>query len=123
MSDIDYSTLDPGIREVVRLLREAGHETTDSGDGVSKGADGLPRAHVVIRVDRPDLLVHASFLILGTLEAAGVRFGLTPEEADRLQNGDETVPLRQVEATFSPTGLVSIVTVWGVTDADLRGVP
>ena len=31
-----YENLDPGIREVVRVLRDAGFVTTDSGDGVSK---------------------------------------------------------------------------------------
>jgi hypothetical protein len=42
MSDeIDYSELDPGIRDVVRVMREAGFDTTDSGDGVSKPKDGM----------------------------------------------------------------------------------
>ncbi len=36
MSDFDYEQIDPGIRDTVRLLRDAGFETTDSGDGVSK---------------------------------------------------------------------------------------
>lgn len=31
-----YDELDPGIREVVRALRDAGYNTIDSGDGVSK---------------------------------------------------------------------------------------
>jgi hypothetical protein len=39
LSDIDYSELDPGIRDVVRLLRSWGFNTTDSGDGVSKPED------------------------------------------------------------------------------------
>lgn len=33
---IDYDSLDSGIRDIVKQLREAGFETTDSGDGVSK---------------------------------------------------------------------------------------
>jgi hypothetical protein len=55
--DLDYSQLDPGIREVVRLVRSYGFVTTDSGDGVSKVAkhgpmDGvLPFPHVVVRLD------------------------------------------------------------------------
>jgi hypothetical protein len=36
MDDLDYETLDPGIRKVVRWLRENGFHTTDSGDGVTK---------------------------------------------------------------------------------------
>ncbi len=44
---MNYYELDPGIREDVRRVREAGFETTDSGDGVSKAdADALPYAHI-----------------------------------------------------------------------------
>lgn len=32
----DYTQLDPGIRDEVRLLRACGFQTTDSGDGVTK---------------------------------------------------------------------------------------
>jgi hypothetical protein len=48
MSDVDYSELDPGIRETVRWLRGLGYETTDSGDGQHKRPsdcycpDGVP---------------------------------------------------------------------------------
>lgn len=44
--------LNPGIREVVLWLRKMGHETTDSGDGVTNVAAGmegaLPFPHVFI---------------------------------------------------------------------------
>lgn len=58
--DPDYETLDPGVREVVRLLRAHGFETTDSGDGVSKPADWYesgealrtPHVFAVSSVDR-----------------------------------------------------------------------
>jgi hypothetical protein len=36
VAPIDYEQLDPGVRDLVKRLREAGFETTDSGDGVSK---------------------------------------------------------------------------------------
>ena len=36
---LDYDTLDPGIRDVVRRLVECGFITTDSGDGVTKPAE------------------------------------------------------------------------------------
>lgn len=44
----DYQILDPGIRDTVRRVHEAGFETTDSGDGVSKPAAGMvfPFPHV-----------------------------------------------------------------------------
>ena len=60
MSDIKYGYLDPGIREVVRLLRGWGFNTTDSGDGVSKlkrdpDMEGvLPVPHVHCIADRED---------------------------------------------------------------------
>lgn len=50
----NYDELDPGIREVVRALNDAGFDTSDSGDGVSKPADwyesgcAIPFPHVVM---------------------------------------------------------------------------
>lgn len=38
--DPDYDTIDPGVRRLVRLLREHGFDTSDSGDGHSKIAQG-----------------------------------------------------------------------------------
>lgn len=38
LSDAEVECLDPGIRDLVVMLRAAGFETTDSGDGVSKPA-------------------------------------------------------------------------------------
>lgn len=72
MSDFDYE-LDPGIRDLVRLLHSLGFETSDSGDGKSKctcprgdvlracrihgnDADCLPFPHAVIAADRNSLL-------------------------------------------------------------------
>lgn len=37
---IDYNEIDPGIRHVVKALNDAGHETSDSGDG-SKAKTGF----------------------------------------------------------------------------------
>lgn len=52
--DIDYRKLDPGIREVVRKLRDLGWETTDSGDGVSKPAMtcAMPFPNVAVETTR-----------------------------------------------------------------------
>lgn len=36
---MSYDECDPGIRDIVRKVNEAGFTTTDSGDGVSKPAD------------------------------------------------------------------------------------
>jgi hypothetical protein len=56
MDDIDYSRLDAGIRDAVRLVRSHGFATTDSGDGRLEGAKAemegaLPFPHVVVRLD------------------------------------------------------------------------
>ena len=56
---IDYSELDPGIRDVVRAMRDAGFNTTDSGDGVSKPKDdmcALEYPHV-FAVTEPALMI------------------------------------------------------------------
>jgi hypothetical protein len=53
--------LDPGIRKTVVWMNTLGYETTDSGDGKTKPAQGLtledgvrPEAHVCIPFDRED---------------------------------------------------------------------
>ena len=52
---IDYSTVNPGVRTLVRELREEhGLDTCDSGDGVTNAAAGmectLPYRHVFMQV-------------------------------------------------------------------------
>ena len=48
---MNHDKLDKGIRDTVRLLRENGFDTTDSGDGISKppgsGVLGYPHVHMV----------------------------------------------------------------------------
>ena len=59
----NYDELDPGIRDIVRALNDAGFYTTDSGDGVSKpqdwydGGDAIPYPHVVVS-SSPHSVVH-----------------------------------------------------------------
>lgn len=71
MEAIDYSQLDPGIRDTVQRLREAGFETSDSGDGVSKPADQIeiPFPHVAAGVNPLTMLANsrAMQIILGVL--------------------------------------------------------
>lgn len=56
----DYSVLDPGIRETVRIIHDLGWETTDSGDGYSKDTndypDALPYPHVSIKLSKDSIL-------------------------------------------------------------------
>lgn len=74
--DFNYEQLDPGIRKTVRVLRNLGYKTTDSGDGVSKFAGKsdeekaelsavgtLSMPHVFINVEDPrDLQMEADQL-------------------------------------------------------------
>lgn len=68
---IDQKTidgLDPGIRDMVVALNDAGFRTTDSGDGVSKAeeiarGDALNFAHVAVLVKPEDLLSEADRLL------------------------------------------------------------
>lgn len=99
--------LDPGIRDLVIALNDAGFQTTDSGDGVSKAEDienedALPWAHVSIRVHPEDMI----------------------EEADRLsewmltwsENDDRFIDC-QIEATYFPRVDLGIIVV-----SDARGI-
>lgn len=70
---LDYDQLDPGIRDTVALLRAAGFETSDSGDGESKSAEdyasgeAIPFPHVAARTTPQTMLVDAErmFALLG----------------------------------------------------------
>jgi hypothetical protein len=63
-NDFDYEQLDPGIRKVVRWMRENGFETTDSGDGETKTdmdcAFDMP--NVAVHCTRADLFIEADRL-------------------------------------------------------------
>lgn len=57
----NYDQIDAGVRDVVRLLREAGFNTRDSGDG-SKAATmacALDYPHVFMVIDPDDALAEA----------------------------------------------------------------
>jgi hypothetical protein len=64
---LDYSTLNPGIRDLVKELREVhGLETCDSGDGVTNveaGMEGaLEERHVFILVELDRMIETTKFL-------------------------------------------------------------
>lgn len=84
-------TLDPGIREVVLALRNAGFDTTDSGDGTSKPPSerAFDQPHVFIRVN-PGLLV---------------------SEAHRLLSVAPYLPnyQRSVEASYDPSNKIGVL--------------
>jgi hypothetical protein len=120
----DYAQLDPGIRRLVRLLRDSGFDTCDSGDGVSKFEDDAiqpdacaePTAHVYAQVDSEAMISEADRL-LALLEAKG-RPGLLDETFVEPVS-EQVVPRVIVEAGYYPASGKAMVSVHGVTDADL----
>lgn len=59
LSGLNYDTIDPGVRGLVRLLREHGFDTNDSGDGHSKIAQGYD----------PEQMAHVPHVATGMLSA------------------------------------------------------
>ena len=94
---VDYSKLDPGIRDVVRVLRKAWFQTTDSGDGVSKPPEErtVEGPHVFITVP-PKMLLSESHRLMNLL-GSGWR----------------------VEATYSPADGVALLAAY--MDEDFEG--
>ena len=79
MNKINYNNLDPGIREFVRELNDAGFVTTDSGDGVSKPefARVLHERHVFIVVEL-DAMIEATELLAEKYPDAWVECSWSP---------------------------------------------
>ena len=107
LPDINYQQLDPGVRRLVQLLREAGFETIDSGDGVSKPEDerALHFPHVFCRVPVDRSLAEADRL----LEL--VR-GLLQRRAKPL-----------IEVNYDPAERLALLMLFDVSDADLPDPP
>lgn len=107
MSDINYDEIDPGIRGLVRKLREKGFETVDSGDGVSKLGemeDALPFPHVAM-LSTPGELVSEADRLMVCLAEWGVSF-------------EPALPLTdpQVEASYSPVDGHAVLMITNVDD-------
>lgn len=100
MKDIDYDALDPGIRETVRMLRSWGFNTTDSGDGITKGEDGLSHPHVFIVCDPPEMLAQADSLSY-RLTSLGIAVGQVGEDIS-------------IQATYDPITGTAIIMLCGV---------
>lgn len=95
MDLIDLNQLDPGIRDVVALLREHGFETTDSGDGITKDLgnfENMPFPHVVVTTEEGRMF-HESLRLYDFLGKADVPAGW------------------KVEATFDPADRSTIIMV------------
>lgn len=112
MTALNYDELDPGIREVVRFLNEAGFTTTDSGDGVTKPPDEdcvipVPNVHIPVPAT---VAVAESHKVMQLLEGCGVMFDPT--------HPDDPEP--SIQLTYSPTDETAIVSVYGLNDSLLE---
>ena len=133
-SDIDYSELAPGIKETVRLFRENGFETTDSGDGASHTGDHaedcdceMPYANVAIVVDPGELAAEADRLA-GLLEQLGVQIQpigwrqagemLAFESPDDSPDWDVKEAV-EIEASYDPVNNTAVILVLFLDDRKL----
>lgn len=110
----DYTSLDPGIRQVVRWLRAAGFNTHDSGDGVTK-ADWIAKGtamevpHVFVRTT-PGTMVSDASDLLRLVRAAGIAVQ-SAFAADRLSDD-----IAIIDALFCPVTNSASLCLFGVSD-------
>jgi len=128
---MDYTQLDPGIRKLVKLLRENGFETTDSGDGKTKGDLGLDYPHVHIKVvDDPkdgrfgDLLraklrhrPEALLAVIGTVECERLAklLAIRGVSFDRPGEGPWGVP--EIQMTYGYPDRMVFISLLNVDDS------
>lgn len=108
LSPSALAALDPGIRRTVAWLRDLGFSTTDSGDGVSKGEDGLAFAHVFIVPNTWSDLVQTARLLLWHLQGHA-----------KIDVGPVGRGAVFIEASFDPFDGTAIVQLHGLDDAAL----
>ena len=104
---LNYSALDPGIRETVRWLNDLGYNTSDSGDGVTKPAVGrvFDFPHVVVVLQNKERIAHNADLIARALKQKGI-------ECDGLEV--------EVEGVYLAGQQSASIFVRGVNDAMLE---
>lgn len=128
---MNYNKLDPGIREVVRYLRENGFNTVDSGDGKTKFESGdwdaeelLPMPHVFI-ASRPNELLDDAEDLVNTMKHAGIHVSSQTEAwaeiIEKYGNGPEALPdgvrpKPYIEATYDPVSGKVLIGLFYVTD-------
>lgn len=114
---IDTSILDPGIRNVVSLLRSWQYQTTDSGDGRTKDFEtdscALPFAHVHIVVEPPALFPMCD-LLHHQLTAIGVEVVPEADDEDAYAPGQCTI-----EGVYLVGAGVAVITVARLDDHGL----
>ncbi len=107
--DVQYDSLDDGIRETVRLLRRHGFDTTDSGDGdTPQPYEKLSYGHVVVVVG-PGELARAACEIGRLMEDHGL--AVVPRAPSDPPEGHVTI-----EGSYSPAEGIALVIVSHVLD-------
>jgi len=113
VSDFDYESLAPGIREVVRWVHALGFTTSDSGDGRTNQEAGMDCARgwtepmVAIEASGPSEAMASAGRLWAALDAlAG---GHPPERA-------------RVEMSYAFPDGVALVLLTGVGDAELAAM-
>jgi len=112
MNDLDLDTLNPGIRRLVRLLRKAGFETTDSGDGVSNAhmecAMDQPNVHIICD---PSNMARVSDELYQMLSKYSLDTCCDPDDGPFIQ------------ASYNPADGDAMISLIGVDDDTLWGGP
>ena len=99
LTDKEYESINPKIRNTVKKLRYWGFDTTDSGDGeTSDFACDNPFPYVVIKVDPIDLIHETNRLV--DLLSDYVDFNNCPHPQD---NPDGAAKHPAIEASYLPT--------------------
>lgn len=120
-TELDYESLDPDVRDVVRMLQGQGFNTTDSGDGIAKfdadgielpdwegGTSGAGVAHVVVVVEPADLAAEADRMA-DIIRAAGVVLDPLGPELDTAA----------IQASYDPANHIAVIILSGVRNADV----
>lgn len=95
--------INPGIRKFVRLFRDHGFETVDSGDGETHDHEcDRDEGYVVIRLNDRMSLVDCANEVMVIMEVAGIRLAPT------------TGPT--IQASYSPIDGFRIIDIHGIHD-------
>lgn len=103
MKPLNYEELTPGIRQVVRWLRENGFETTDSGDGITNVALGMEGALDVPHVFMVAVNPAAGIDECNRLHALLLAHGLMPESGT-------------IQLMYDPSDGVTVIALYNIDD-------
>lgn len=106
---MDYEKLNPGIRKTVKLLRDNGFDTRDSGDGKTHEFEcDQPFAYVNILTE-PSKMVQEADRLKALLETHGVEIEqVNPEE------------LPSIQADYDPANRLACMTLFYVDDSMIK---